>query len=259
MPLSVPFVTADTIITFILILTRLAGLFTAAPLLSQTRIPAFVKASLSIVLALLLVPVVGAPRTPDPDMGTLVFWVFREAAVGALIGLAASFLFAGVATGGQMVGFQMGLTYAGAVDPQFNSQMSPIAEVLNLAALLLFLLADGHHHLIRALTLSYRLVPAGEFVLSELRLDRLIAASGGLFVVALQIAAPVILLLLMTDVALAFLSRLVPQMNIFVVGAPLKIGVGLVMLALTVPLMGSLLTALFSDLDRQLLTLLGGI
>ncbi len=258
MPLSVPLVTVDTIVTFLLILTRLGGLFLAAPVLSQNRIPPFVKAALGIVMALMLVPVVAAPRVANPDLGTLVFWIVREAAVGALIGLVATFLLAGVATGGQMVGFQMGLTYAGAVDPQFNSQMSPVAEVLNLTALMLFLLMDGHHHLIRALVLSYKVVPAGEFVMSDIRLGRLITASAAMFVVALQIAAPIIILLLLADASLAFLSRLVPQMNIFVVGAPLKIGVGLIMLTLTMPLMGALLTALFSGLDRQLLTFLGG-
>jgi flagellar biosynthetic protein FliR len=181
-----------------------------------------------------------------------------EVAVGALIGLAASFIFAGVATGGQMIGFQMGLTYAGAVDPQFNTQMSPVAELLGLAGLLLFLLVDGHHHLLRALAFSYRLAPAGAFSLSDMRIERLIVSSGGMFILALQVAAPVIILLLLTDVALSLLSRLVPQMNVFVVGAPLKIAVGLVMLALVMPLLGSLLTAVFSDLDRQLLLLLGG-
>jgi flagellar biosynthesis protein FliR len=258
MPLHVPLVSADTLVVFLLILTRVGGLVLTAPVLSQSRIPPMVKGALSVVVAMVLLPVVPPPLARDPGLPTLVGWLVLEALVGSLLGLAASLIFAGVATGGQMVGFQMGLTYAGAVDPQFNSQMSPVAELLNLAGLLLFLLLDGHHHLIRALAYSYKLAPVGAFHLTEVRIDRLIAASGALFVLALQVASPIIILLLLTDLALSLLSRLVPQMNIFVVGAPAKIGVGLIMLTLSMPLFGSLLTAIFSDLDRQLLLLLGG-
>lgn len=256
--LTVPGVDGAALVAFLLILTRVGGLFLTAPILSQARIPALVKAAVSLVVALVLYPVVTPPAGTDPGLGTLVGWVAQEFLVGALLGFGATLIFAGISTGGQMVGFQMGLTYAGAVDPQFNSHMSPVADVLNLAGLLLFLALDGHHHLFRALALSYRLAPAGAFQLTQLRIDRIIAASAGLLVLALQIAAPVIVLLVLTDVALGLLSRMVPQMNIFIVGAPLKIGVGLVMLAVTMPFFGAVLTALFGSLDRHLLALLGG-
>lgn len=256
--LTIPGFDSATLVSFLLILTRVGGLFATAPLLSQLRVPTFVKASICFVVALLLYPVVAPPAGADPGLGTLVGWVAQEFLVGALLGFVAALIFAGIATGGQIVGFQMGLTYAGAVDPQFNSHMSPVADVLNLAGLLLFLALDGHHHLFRALALSYNLAPAGAFAFTQLRIDRIIAATAGIFVLALQIAAPVIVLLVLTDVALGLLSRMVPQMNIFVVGAPLKIAVGIFMLAVAMPFFGSLLTALFTDLDRHLLTVLGG-
>jgi flagellar biosynthetic protein FliR len=236
MPLNVPLVTQDTVVQFLLVLTRVGGLLLTAPLLSQSRLPPHVKGALAVVVAAALLPVVRLPEASGASVSTLAGWILGEAAAGALIGLLAAMIFAGIATGGQMIGFQMGLTYAGAVDPQFNSQMSPVAEIMNLAGLLLFLLMDGHHHLLRALALSYRLAPAGAFHLAGHGVERLVAASGGLFVLALQIAAPVIILLLLTDAALSLLSRLVPQMNIFVVGAPAKIAAGLVMLALSMPL-----------------------
>lgn len=258
MPINVPLIDERTILAFVLVLSRLSGLFLAAPVFSQSRIPAMIKASLVLMLTLVLMPLAGPVRGPDPDLGTLVLWLGREIMVGAIIGLGATFLLAAVGTAGQMVGFQMGLTYAGAVDPQFNTQMSPVAEMQSLMALMLFLLVEGHHQLLRALTLSFRLIPPGTFELTEGRLHHLVAASGGLFVIALQIAAPVFVLLLLTDVAMGLMTRFIPQMNIFVVGAPLKIGVGLAMLALTAPLVGGLLTTLFTNLDERLLRLVTG-
>lgn len=258
MPISLPLIDERTILGFLLVLTRLSGLFVSAPLFSQARVPATVKMSLMLVIALVLMPLAGPAGGADPELSTLVLWLGRELMVGAVIGLGATFLLAAVATAGQMIGFQMGLTYAGAVDPQFNSQMSPVAEIQSLFALLLFLLVEGHHQLLRALALSFRLIPPGSYELTAGRLNHLILASGGLFLVALQIAAPVIVLLFLTDLALGLMTRFIPQMNVLIVGAPLKIGVGLIMLTITAPLVGGLLTGLFSGLDDRLLRLLAG-
>lgn len=258
MPVTIPAIDESTIVAFVLVLTRLSGLFLTAPLFSQTRVPQTVRMAAVAVVALVLLPLAGRPTDPDPTLVTLVLWVGRELMVGAIIGLGATFLMAAVGTAGQIIGFQMGLTYAGAVDPQFNTQMSPVAELQSLFAMLIFLLAEGHQHLLRAVALSFRLVPAGTFSLGETSLNHLIVASGGLFVVALQIAAPVVVLLVLTDLALGLMTRFIPQMNVLVVGAPLKIGVGLLMLTVTAPLVGHLLTNLFSGLDARLLKLLAG-
>ena len=141
--------------TFLLVLARLAGLVLAAPIFGHALVPVRVRAGLAAVLAVAIAPAL--PAVPEPaTLPALAGALAVESALGALVGLVAQFIFAGVELGGQLAGIQMGFGIASLIDPQANAQVTVVAQWQQLLALLVFLVLDIHHLLLRALLESFR-------------------------------------------------------------------------------------------------------
>jgi flagellar biosynthetic protein FliR len=173
----------------------------------------------------------------DPGLATLVIAAMKEIGTGLLIGFASGLLFAGVRSAGEIIAFDIGFSAANIFDPENGTQNPVLGEALYLFTMLIFLAINGHHFLLEALRMSYDAVPIGSAVLGGAVAQGLIGMAGTLFVVAVKFAAPVIVALFLSNVALAILSRVMPQMNIFTVSFPLKIGVGLMAILVSAPLM----------------------
>src|SRR5207253_887317 len=180
----------------------------AAPVLGHRLVPVRVRVVLAAILAAALVPAVGAaPFTPPADLWSLGGMLAAESALGVLLGLVAQFIFAGVQLGGQLTGIQMGFGIANLIDPQSHAQVTIIAQWQQLMTLLAFLVLDAHHLLIRALLESFRTAPPGAVGLAAAGVGRAIELAGSLFVLGARIAAPVLIVLLLTNGASACWRR----------------------------------------------------
>jgi flagellar biosynthetic protein FliR len=245
--------------SFLLVLARIAGLLGVAPFFGHLGLPLRVRAALAVILSAALAPaVVGAPPAFDGPWA-LAGAVVTESVVGALVGLSAQFIFAGVQLGGQLAGIQMGFGLANLIDPGSHPQVTVVAQLQELLALLVFLALDVHHLLLRALVASFHAAPAGGAVLPGAGLSGVVGLAGDLFVVGARVAAPVLLVLLLTNAALGVLARIIPQVNVFVVGFPVNVGLGLIVLGAALPFTFRLVAARFGDLEPTLGALMEGL
>jgi len=221
---------------FVLVVARLCGLVLVSPIFGDGLVPARVRAGLVGVLALALAPVVPGPSlAAEPSGWTLAGLVAAEGAVGVLLGFVAQLVLAGVQLGGQVAGLQVGFGIANLLDPTTQAGATVVARWQQLAALLAFLVLDVHHVVLRAVLESFRVAPIGHVVLSGDVLVGVAARGAGLFGVGVRIAAPVFVVLLLVNGGLALLARTIPQLNVFAVGFPVNVGVGLVVVGASLP------------------------
>lgn len=238
--------------TFTFVLVRVTAVIMAVPIFGGISVPNKVKIGLAFLISLILLPIVKAPvQMPDSFIGIAVA-LSGEILFGIAIGLAARLMFAGVETAGQVAGIQMGLGLANVYNPATQAQLSVFAQFLNFMAVLIFLAINGHHIFIMALAKSFDLIPPYGFHLSDALAKGLVNMSSAMFVISIKIAAPVIVALLLVNLALGILARLVPQMNIFAIGFPITISAGFLALIISMPLLITVLERLVSNLERDL-------
>ncbi len=190
------------------------------------------------------------------DLFTLGTGVAGEILLGLAIGISAKLIFAGIQLAGQLAGFQMGLALANVIDPATSQQVPLLAQLYNLIALLVFISINAHYWFIKALAQSYRMVPPLKVHFTSSLTEQLIQLSGNMFVIGIQVGAPVIAAMLITSVSFGLIARTVPQMNIFIVAMPLKIGVGLIFLGFSLPYFSAFLNKIFSGLGQNIILML---
>jgi flagellar biosynthetic protein FliR len=248
----------ERVLLVVLIMARLGGLVAVAPVFGHAAVPVRVRVGLVVGVAVAVAGIVPPGKTlAITSLLPLAGAVALEVTTGLFFGLAAQLVFAGVQLGGQLAGTQMGLGLASLIDPQSQSQVTAIALWEHLLALLIFLSLDVHHLLLRALLHSFDLVPPGGLRLSAPALETVLALGAGVFEVGARIAAPVLVVLLLTNAALGALARTIPQLNVFVVGFPLNVGVGFLVLAAGLPFTFRFLSLRFAELEPALVGLLG--
>ncbi|MEW6695587.1 fliR: flagellar biosynthetic protein FliR [Tepidimonas thermarum] len=216
---------------------RILGVFAAAPLFSARSVPMRTRIGLAFVLAVCVQPALPAPITVSLNspqaLGTLV----QQLAIGLSIGLAARIVFAAIEMAGEIVGLQMGLNFAGFFDPSTGSQASTVGRFYGNTTMLLFLVFNGHLLLIQAVAASFATFPVGDDTWAALRQMRLFELGAVVFAHGLWIALPLVAVLLFVNVVLGIISRIAPQMNVFAIGFPLTLSVGLVGIAASLPLL----------------------
>jgi len=247
--------------TFLVVFTRLSGLMGTAPNFGGRNVPAQVRFGLAFVLALVFMPLLRPFMPPIPrDPAVLITLLAKEAAIGMLIGYIVQLFFTMVQMAGQFADIQMGFGLASVLDPMTQVQTSVLGQFQYILTLLTFFAARGDHYLLRAIYESFQRLPASKMVGSPDRLDALYRAAlqifGDAFIVSLKIAAPVVAVVLLVDAALAILSRTVPQMNVFVVGFPVKIGMGFLTLLLTIAFVVYLMSGMISKITGAVFALL---
>jgi len=252
--------TADKIQALLLISFRAGGLFIAAPLISRNSIPVTIKAGLSILLAIMLIPAISLDTLPEmTSIWLLAVMAAKEMLVGFIIGFFFSILFHGIRMAGGIIGYQSGLMMAHVLDPDATEQVSMVAEFWLILGTLIFLAIDGHHAIISGFADSYKVLPIGAVGFSGTAGEMLIKYSAYAFVIAIKISAPVMITLFLVSVALGVIARTVPQMNIFIVGIPIKIGIGFLIMALSLPVFRILVDRSVYFLDSQVLAVVSGL
>jgi len=216
---------------FFLVFFRTLGVIAIAPILGGSSVHGSVKIGLSILTAMLLFPVVPIDTVVIPgSLIQLTICLLGELAIGIVIGFIARTALTAVEIGAQVVSMQMGLTMARVLDPLSGEQMSVIALFQNTLTVLIFVTINAHHWLLEALAESFQVVKPLAVVIPKGVGLMGVNILQGLFIAAMKIAAPGIIILLMITVLMGVIARTVPQINILIVGFPLKIGVGLVVI-----------------------------
>ncbi len=222
--------------SFFIILVRMSSFFFTAPVFGGQTFPALGKIGLAALVSVLVLFATGpiGAALPATILETMVL-VAGEVAFGLTLGYSVSLVFAGVQLGGMLMGYQMGFAVANVLDPLSNNQVSIIGQYLFLFAIMYFLAMDAHHILIKGMADSFTIAPVGTFSVQQGSVAWLIGIFGRMFWLGLKIAMPVIGAILLVDVALGIIAKTVPQMNVFIVGLPLKSLMGMFILALGFP------------------------
>jgi flagellar biosynthetic protein FliR len=228
---------------------RVLALLMAAPVFSHRSIPGRIKLSAALAITFVIAPALPAPATAAFSAAGWLL-VAEQILVGVAIGFSLSIVFAAVEMAGDMIGLQMGLSFATFVDPQNSNQSPLVGSFLAMVAMLLFLAIDGHLLLLAALYDSFEIIPVGAGALSKFRWEHLALLGTQLFSLGLQIALPVLSTMLLVNMSLGVMARAAPQLNLFSVGFPLTLATGTLLLAAFLPYLGAPLERAFRQALR---------
>ena len=226
-------------------LVRLLALFATAPLLSERAISKRVKIGLAVMITWLLMPML--PPVEVTLFSPAGFWLLiQQMLIGIALGFTMQFAFAAVRAAGEVIGLQMGLSFATFFDPGSRLNMPVLARFLDMLAMLLFLTFNGHLWLISLLADSFHTIPIGGHPLNAHAFMALVK-SGGLIFLNGMMLVPLIVLLLMLNLVLGLLNRVSPQLSIFAIGFPITLTVGILTISLLMPLLAPFCEHLFSE------------
>ncbi len=235
-----------TLLPFMLVFARISGLFALAPVFSSKLVPTRVKLLVALAVCMAATPVAGGAAIPA-DVGVLAALVVKELVIGVAMAFAVSVVFSAISFAGGLIDLTVGFSFASVLDPLNNTQVSIIGQFYSLAATAVFLAIGGHVLLLGAFVRSFEIVPLDRMPdFPDLTMSVLSAASG-IFAVGLQIAAPIIVTLLVTDVAVGFLARVAPSMNIFGIELPAKVAAMFALLIVTAPFLVTAFSTRMTD------------
>ncbi|WP_374538655.1 flagellar biosynthetic protein FliR [Chitinimonas taiwanensis] len=216
-------------------LFRILGIFATDPFFSSRTIPGRVRLGLALMLTLLVAPLL--PPLPDiavvSPLGVLI--LVQQILIGVAIGFTMRLVFASVEMAGHLAGLQMGLGFASFYDPQHGTNTAVVAQFTSLLTLLLFLAMNGHLVVIETIVHSFALLPISAEPIKPAGFKLLVDAAGQIFVLGVLLSLPVLGALLITNLSIGVMSRAAPQFNVFAVGFPLTLGMGIAALYLSLP------------------------
>lgn len=234
-------------------LARATGIFFLTPVIGSRNVPLQIKIWLSLFMAIVVFPFVNVPGTIGLD-NTMQYSVNlgRELMVGLLIGYIGLLFFSAVLIAGQVIDMQMGFGLVNVIDPMSQTQIPVMGQLKYLIAILIFLMVNGHHWFILAVSKSFEIVPLGAFSYTPEITGSAVQAFSQVFLMSVKIAIPIIGTLLIVDFTLGILARTMPQMNVFIVGFPLKIAVGLAMFIAVLPYFSGFFVRLFNAMQESI-------
>ena len=261
-------ITPEQFRLILLVFFRVGGILIFAPFFNYKTIPVQLKIALTLIISVIVFPIVSGmstdtgsslllnpwfkPQVSSLDIFVIALSVLRELAIGMVLGFASQMVFAGVKLAGEIISVQMGFSMANVFDPQSGQQNTIIAELNNFLALLIFLSLNGHHWFLSATTQSFLSVPLSGIKYSAPLAQQIFLLFGDIFVISLKISAPILTVLLISNVVLGIIGRVVPQFNILMMSFPIKITVGLFMLWGSTGTIAYVLKHLFSQLEHDI-------
>lgn len=246
----------------LLILVRVSTFFVTIPLFSYRTIPQQVRITLAVVLAWMMYYTFNID--PIEINGFYLLLILKEAIIGLMLGLVAMIILSAVQIAGGFIDFQMGFAMANIIDPQTGAQSPLMGQFLNFLMLLLLLAINGHHLILDGIYYSYQFMPIDQFFpnfAEEGTVLFIIKTFVSVFAIAFQMSAPIVAILFLVTLALGITGKTVPQMNIFVIGFPIKIAVGFLVLIVTMGVLVGVMKELIEFMIislRDLMVILGG-
>ena len=246
----------------LLIMVRVSAFFVSVPLFSYRTIPQQVRIILAVALAWMMYYTFNIE--PFEINGDYLLLILKEAIVGLMLGLAAAMIMSAVQIAGGFIDFQMGFAMANIIDPQTGTQSPLMGQFLNFLSLLLLLAINGHHLILDGIYYSYQFIPMEQFFPNfgeEGTVLFIMKMFVAVFAIAFQMSAPIVATLFLVTLALGITGKTVPQMSIFVIGFPIKIAVGFLVLIVTMGVLVGVMKELIEYMIislRDLMVILGG-
>lgn len=241
---------------FLLVLARIASFIGASPIFSTKGIPNLVKVGTTVVLGVLLYPIAQTGAYAEITMAGFMLQVVFEVLFGMALGFSVNIIFIAIQMGGQLVDFQIGFSMASIYDPLTQSKSSLYGRLYYWTALAIFFVLDAHHYLLYILAKTFDILPLGEIVTEHLKSSDIVFLFSSSFKTAFQIALPLIMILFMTDVIMGMLARTVPQLNVFILGLPMKVLVGVTVSIFLMPAIIRMIVPVIESIPFQLEKLL---
>lgn len=235
----------DKFVILLLVLVRMSALFVITPVFGRTELPAYMKIGLAFFCSYIIVPLLGDVQVQYTGLLGFAAIVAKEFIVGIIIGYVSFIVFSALYFAGMLIDNQTGFGMVNVLDPTMHSQVPLTGNFIYIFAMILFLSMDGHHILLSALFKSYSILPINGFEFTETMVNNVTTIFSQVFLIGFKISIPVIAAILLSEVALGILNRTVPQMNVFMVGMPLKIALGLFTLYLMLPVFIQIMTVIF--------------
>jgi len=248
------------ILVFLVVLARVGGLVTFAPFWAHRSISFNIRVAMAGILTLSLTPFLATTmETPPSDVFHLTLILLGEMMIGIVLGFVGRLIFLGFEMGAHFLGAQMGFSLAGVIDPNTNAQTTTFGIIAQMLSVIVLLSINGHHWFLTAAVRSFSTTPPGSFSISEQLLDVLIRLSADAFVVGISLAAPAIIVLLVVEFGLEFFARTAPQFQVFILGFPIKIGLGLWIVGASIYFLPTafrdVLSSIFHSLNQVLATM----
>ncbi|MDB5708458.1 MAG: fliR [Sphingomonas bacterium] len=231
----------------VFVMVRISAAFIAAPIFSQVSVPLTVRISLSGAIGVLVLAV--HPIVPPAQIFSLltIMSVAAEALVGFAIGFVLQIAFAAPMLASEVIGTSMGLGFASAIDPQNGRSSTALGQFFSLLLTLLFLSVNGHLMLVEMIVKSFEALPPGQAWLGADKLENIAMFGGYTFLAGLLLALPVGFLLLCLNIVVGMISRAAPALNLFAVGLPVSLAVGVLALAMSFPAMGDYMFVIINE------------
>lgn len=245
----------EKLLGFVMVLTRVSAFFMILPVFGWKAIPIRIKVATALLTAVFFSAVAALPVDATRVSALeAVLLLSNEATYGLALGLVVTVMFSAVKLGGRIIERQMGLAMAQILDPLTGERAQPLGSLLEMIFVILFLAANGHHLLLLVISHSYETFPAGSIPSIPILASGVVKASSTMLVAGLRLAGPILAAFLVLMVVLAVLARIVPEMNILFISLPLRVGLGLLMVAIFMPFINGF-AAEFADWMGKLLPL----
>jgi flagellar biosynthetic protein FliR len=216
---------------------RVLAMFTSAPVFSSRTFPVRARIALAFFVALAAQPFLGTQPVISIGGPDAAAAVLQQVGVGLAIGFVIRVVFAAVELAGEVIGFQMGLNFASFFDPTLNTQTSAVAGFFGKMASFMFVVMNGHLLLLLVVIKSFKTFPVDQSFLVAVTQMKVLDLGADLFASGLWIALPLVGMMMFTNLALGIVSRVAPQMNIYAIGFPITLTVGLIGMAVTLPML----------------------
>jgi len=241
---------------FILVFFRVASILWLLPLFSSRSVSVPFKAGLSLAISFLLYDLVSVNNALGSDPYYMLLLILKEIFVGLTISLFVRVLFSIVYAAGEVSALQTGFGFARFMDPLSMTQVSVLEQFINILTVIVFFAIDAHHILIKGISLSFKELPVGSIVLNNSLFHYMSNLISRIFSMGLRIGAPLIVTLFIVDLALGLLSRMIPQINIFVEAMPMKILITFAVLSFSMGFMTTSIANIFRTMDMEILKIM---
>lgn len=242
---------------FFLTFTRIMATIIHVPVLGGRSIPNPIKIGLGLILAIFMTPLnfSGFGRF-GLDLVSFSAAIAKEIIIGTLAGYAANLAFGALSIAGNLIGFGSGFAAAQVLNPALEEQGTPLDQILVVTSFLIFLAINGHHSFLLGLQKTFEVLPINSD-LPTLAQEPVLRLTASLIRIGVQMSFPLLATLLLTDLALGLLARVAPQIQVFFLGIPLKIGLSIFALAIAIPALSPLIRTIFGNIAPQMLLLMG--
>ncbi|MGI6083805.1 MAG: flagellar biosynthetic protein FliR [Acetivibrionales bacterium] len=233
---AIPFdIFQDIWTIFLLVLVRITGMFFLSPIFGRRNIPNYFKIGFCFVFSVIVANTVPVPDlTKYTSLAAYVVIIGKEFLVGIMLGFISYMLFSSIYIAGQLIDMRIGFGMVSVFDPLTNIQIPITADFYVVIASIMMLVTDSHHLLIKAIADSYNILPIGEAIFEGAVLNQIIKLFTTVFSLGFKIAAPITIAVLITDISLGIISKSMPQLNVFMLGMPIKIMLGITVIVITI-------------------------